>query len=38
MVMELSGDSKKLDSFAELLRPFGILEMLRTGAMAMTVC
>ena len=37
MILELSGDSRTLDSFAELLQPIGIREMLRTGAMAMTI-
>ena len=37
MVLELSGESRPLDSVAEMLQPFGIREMLRTGAMAMTI-
>ena len=37
MILELSGDFRSLDSFVEMLKPFGIQQMLRTGAMAMTV-
>ena len=37
MILELSGDFRSLDSFVEMLKPFGIRQMLRTGAMAMTV-
>lgn len=37
MILELSGDFRSLDSFAEMLKPFGIQQMLRTGAMAMTL-
>ena len=37
MALELSGDVRQLDSFIEMLKPFGVLEMIRTGAMAMTV-
>lgn len=36
MILELSGDFRSLDSFVEMLKPFGIQQMLRTGAMAMT--
>ena len=37
MALELSGDVRQLNSFVEMLKPFGVLEMIRTGAMAMTV-
>jgi len=36
MIVEVTGDSDKVDSMADLLRPFGILEMARTGKLAMT--
>ncbi|MEM6701498.1 MAG: acetolactate synthase small subunit [Acidobacteriota bacterium] len=35
MIIELTGDEDKIDNFTELLRPFGIIEMVRTGAVAM---
>ncbi len=35
MVLELSGTPKTLDSFVDLCKPYGIMQMLRTGAMAM---
>ncbi len=35
MMVELSGSPDKVDSFLELLRPFGIREMVRTGRVAM---
>jgi acetolactate synthase-1/3 small subunit len=37
VMLELSGDSRTLNSFVEILKPFGIRQMLRTGAMGMTV-
>ena len=37
MALELSGDVRQLNPFVEMLKPFGVLEMIRTGAMAMTV-
>ncbi|WP_135255637.1 acetolactate synthase small subunit [Thermus caldilimi] len=36
LILELTGDSKKIDSFIEALRPYGILEVMRTGAVAMS--
>ncbi len=36
LMIELSGSPDKVDSFVELLRPFGIREMVRTGRVAMT--
>ncbi len=36
MIVEVTGDSDKVDSMADLLKPFGILEMARTGKLAMT--
>jgi len=35
MMLELSGSPDKVDSFLELLKPFGIREMVRTGRVAM---
>jgi acetolactate synthase-1/3 small subunit len=33
--VELTGDAGKLDGLVELLKPRGILEMVRTGKVAM---
>jgi acetolactate synthase-1/3 small subunit len=33
--IEMTGESSKLDAFIELMRPYGILEMCRTGVIAM---
>jgi acetolactate synthase I/III small subunit len=35
LVVEITGDEDKINSFVEVLRPFGILEMVRTGVVAM---
>ena len=35
LVVEITGDEEKINSFVEVLRPFGILEMVRTGVVAM---
>jgi acetolactate synthase-1/3 small subunit len=35
VIVELTGDAGKLDGLVELLRPRGILEMVRTGKVAM---
>ncbi len=35
MIVEVTGASEKLDSFAELMSPFGIIEMARTGKVAL---
>lgn len=36
LMVEITGTQEKLDGLVEVLRPFGILEMVRTGAIAMT--
>lgn len=36
LIVEITGDSGKIKSMADLLRPFGVIEMARTGALAMT--
>jgi acetolactate synthase I/III small subunit len=35
LVAEITGAEDKIDSLVDVLRPFGILEMVRTGAIAM---
>lgn len=34
MVVEITGDSDKLEAFIELIRPYGIIELIRTGSLA----
>ena len=34
-MIEISGQEKKIEAFIDLMRPFGILEMVRTGRIAM---
>lgn len=34
MILELTGDASTIDSFIELYNPYGVLKILRTGAMA----
>ena len=36
VIIEVTGDEGKIDSFVELLRPFGLSEMIRTGRVAMS--
>ena len=36
LIIEITGDGDKLESFFNLLRPFGIKEIARTGLLAMT--
>ncbi len=36
IILEVTGDSKKVDAIIELLRGFGIMEVMRTGLVAMT--
>jgi len=35
LVIEITGDEEKINGFVELLRPIGIIEMVRTGAVVM---
>ena len=35
MTIEITGEDTKLDAFIEYLRPYGILEMCRTGVVAL---
>ncbi len=35
MMIELSGQEKKVQAFVDMMRPFGILELCRTGRIAM---
>lgn len=35
LIIEITGDNEKIDSFVDVLRPFGILEMVQTGLVAM---
>ena len=34
MVIEITGDNDKLQAFIELVRPYGIIEMIRSGCLA----
>lgn len=36
LIVEITGSESKIDSLVEMLRPFGIIEMVRTGRVAMT--
>ena len=35
VIVEISGQEKKVEAFIELMRPFGIVELVRTGRIAM---
>jgi acetolactate synthase-1/3 small subunit len=35
VMIEISGQERKINSFVELIRPFGIVELVRTGRIAM---
>ena len=35
LIVEVSGDQDKVDSLHELLRPFGVVEVMRTGTIAL---
>ena len=34
-MVEISGQEKKIEAFIDLMRPFGIVELVRTGRIAM---
>ncbi len=36
LIVEVTGDEQKVDSLVEVLKPLGIIEMVRTGAVAMS--
>jgi acetolactate synthase-1/3 small subunit len=36
MMVELSGTEQKIEAFVELMKPYGIRELARTGIIAMT--
>jgi acetolactate synthase-1/3 small subunit len=35
LMIEITGNEDKIEGFVEMLRPFGILEMVRAGVVAM---
>lgn len=35
LIIEITGDADKVDGFVDVLKPLGIIEMVRTGAVAM---
>ena len=35
LIIEVTGDGSKIDGFVDVLKPLGIIEMVRTGAVAM---
>jgi acetolactate synthase I/III small subunit len=35
MIVEITGDEEKIDGFVDVLRPYGIIEMVRTGMVSM---
>ncbi|HEU4730302.1 MAG TPA: acetolactate synthase small subunit [Kofleriaceae bacterium] len=38
LICEITGPAAKIDGFVDVLAPFGVLEMVRTGAVAMVRC
>ncbi len=34
-MIEISGQERKIEAFIDLMRPFGIIELVRTGRIAM---
>jgi acetolactate synthase-1/3 small subunit len=34
-MIEISGQERKVEAFVDLMRPFGIVELVRTGRIAM---
>jgi acetolactate synthase I/III small subunit len=35
LIIEITGDEEKIDGFVDVLRPYGIIEMVRTGIVSM---
>ena len=35
VMIEMSGQERKIEAFIEMIRPFGIVELVRTGRIAM---
>jgi acetolactate synthase-1/3 small subunit len=35
LIAEITGDEEKISGFVEVMRPYGIIEMVRTGVVAM---
>ena len=35
MILEITGDEEKIVAFEEMLRPFGIIEIMRTGTISL---
>jgi acetolactate synthase I/III small subunit len=35
LIIEITGDEEKIEGFIDVMRPWGILEMARTGVVAM---
>jgi len=35
VMIEMSGQERKIEAFIEMIRPFGIIELVRTGRIAM---
>ena len=38
VIIEISGQERKIDAFIELMRPYGIKELVRSGRIAMVRC
>lgn len=38
VIVEISGQERKIEAFIELMRPYGIKELVRTGRIAMVRC
>lgn len=38
VIVEISGQERKIDAFIELMRPYGIKELVRSGRIAMVRC
>jgi acetolactate synthase-1/3 small subunit len=35
LIVEITGDTEKIDGFVDVLKPLGVIEMVRTGTVAM---